>query len=386
VINTIYAVDFDGTLCERAYPKIGEPIQAVIDYAKQLSIDGHQLILWTCRTDDKLQEAIDWCDSQSLKFDAVNENLQSEIDAWGTDPRKIAADFYIDDKAVTVDSIITEKEVKQLIETKPKQMWDLKQAVQLDALDLHIYGYIEEMTYDYATGNVAVSENSAKHFREALEAFPDVKQINVFVNSLGGYVIEAMAIRNQLKRHPAHVTGYVDGLAASAATFILTACDTVKMYSNTEQLLHNAESLSAGNANDHRKNAEVLDALMVGNRKAYLEKSNGKITEEKLIEILEAAAWLSAEQCLEYGFCDEIITEKADMTAAKQMLQQMNHSLEQHISYNQSLTVLLRESLELFDTPKQVEPAIIVDPIITEPETPKQEETKIPKFLSALMR
>lgn len=267
-------------------------------------------------------------------------------------------------------------------------MWEIKQSASQDSLDLFIYGFIQELTIDWANECITESENSAKHFRDALAEYPDVKQINVFVNSLGGYVIEAMAIRNQLKRHPANVTGYVDGLAASAATFILTACDTVKMYSNTEQLLHNAENISIGNASDHRKNAEVLDALMVGNRKAYMEKSNGKITEEKLIEILDAAAWLSAEQCLEYGFCDEIIAEKADMTAAKQMLQQMNQSLEQHISYNQSLVALLRESLDCFEPPKQVEPAIEVDPITPkpepEPEAPK--EQKISKLLSALMR
>src|SRR5665647_1792523 len=157
-------------------------------------------------------------------------------------------------------------------------MWEIKQAAQADALDLYIYGDVEDLKVDYANQTIVESENSAKYFREELAKHPDTKQINVFVNSPGGYVFEAMAIRNQLKRHPARVTGYVDGIAASAASFILTACDTVKMYSNTMQMLHNMWSVAIGNSDDLRKVADDLDVLMAGNRQAYLEKSGGKIT------------------------------------------------------------------------------------------------------------
>ena len=224
-----------------------------------------------------------------------------------------------------------------------KQMWELKQAAQPDTLDLFIYGDIEDITIDWTSWSIIQSENSAKYFKEALVAHPDVKQINVFVNSQGGYVLEAMAIRNQLKRHSANVTGVVDGFACSAASFILTGCDEVKMYSNTMQMLHNALNGVFGNAKELRKGADDLDAIMVGNRKAYLEKSGGKITEEKLIELLDAESWLTAAQCVEYGFADEIIAEEADLTAAKQMLQKTNATLEQQLSYNKALASQLRE-------------------------------------------
>jgi ATP-dependent Clp protease protease subunit len=225
-----------------------------------------------------------------------------------------------------------------------KRIWEIKQqADNPTTLDMYIYGYIQGDSYDWWTDEIIESETSANYFRNELAKYPDVTQINVYVNSYGGYVYEAMAIRNQLKRHPAHVTGYVDGFAASAASFILTACDEVKMYSNTMQMIHNAVDGAYGNSTYLRKVADDLDKIMEGNRQAYLEKSNGKLNEEKLIELLEAESWLTANDCLEYGLCDEVISEEKDMTEAKKMLQQVNKTLEQSLAYNKALVALAKE-------------------------------------------
>lgn len=97
-MSKIYAVDFDGTLCEGNFPKIGEPIQANIDYVKGLKDEGHKIILWTCRVGNLLDEAVEWCKEQGLEFDAVNENLEEIIKQYGGDSRKVTADYYIDDK------------------------------------------------------------------------------------------------------------------------------------------------------------------------------------------------------------------------------------------------------------------------------------------------
>lgn len=235
-----------------------------------------------------------------------------------------------------------------------KKIWELKQSMgNPDVLNMYIYGYIEGDYYDWWNDEVIESETSADHFRDELAKHPNATQINVYVNSFGGYVYEAMAIRNQLKRHPAHVTGYVDGFAASAASFILTGCDEVKMYSNTMQMIHNAINGAYGNATDLRKAADDLDRIMDGNRQAYLEKSNGKLTEEKLIKLLEAETYLTAKEALEYGLCDEIINEEKDMTQAKQMLQQVNKTLEQHINYQKALSMQLKEMVETPKEPKE---------------------------------
>jgi ATP-dependent Clp endopeptidase proteolytic subunit ClpP len=263
------------------------------------------------------------------------------------------------------------------VKTLKKAIWELKQSVEPNTLDMYIYGYIEGDYYDWWNDVVVESETSATHFRTELAKYPNVTQINLYVNSFGGYVYEAMAIRNQLKRHQAHVTAYVDGFAASAASFILTGCDEVKMYSNTMQMIHNAINGAYGNSKDLRKAADDLDRIMDGNRQAYLEKSNGKLTEEKLIELLEVETYLTAKEAFEYGLCDEVISEEKDMTEAKQMLQQVNKTLEQHISYQKALSMQLKEMVE---TPKEPTQPLEGIPHTEEP----PQENKLKQFMLGL--
>lgn len=96
----IYAVDFDGTLHTGDWPIIGEPNIRLINFLKDFRKHGHKVILWTCRKDDKLEEAVNWCRVHGLEFDAVNENLPEIVEAFGGDCRKIFANKYIDDAAI----------------------------------------------------------------------------------------------------------------------------------------------------------------------------------------------------------------------------------------------------------------------------------------------
>ena len=100
------AVDFDGTLCEYAFPKIGEQNEQHKQLMKlliELRNKGHKLILWTNRGDNEqypvLTEAIEWCKEKGLEFDAINENLPGQKKLSGPSP-KIIADYYIDDKVL----------------------------------------------------------------------------------------------------------------------------------------------------------------------------------------------------------------------------------------------------------------------------------------------
>ncbi len=94
----IIAVDFDGTIVTHAYPKIGRPIPFAIDTLKKLqNEDHHQLILWTVREGELLQEAVEYCKSKGLEFYAVNSNYPEEK-AEHNAPRKITADLWIDDR------------------------------------------------------------------------------------------------------------------------------------------------------------------------------------------------------------------------------------------------------------------------------------------------
>lgn len=98
----IIAVDFDGTLCTNNYPEIGEPIEEVINYVKEQQEAGAKIILWTCRVQQRLADAVEWCSEQGLTFDAVNQNLPEIVEEFGGDSRKVYADEYIDDRNKSV--------------------------------------------------------------------------------------------------------------------------------------------------------------------------------------------------------------------------------------------------------------------------------------------
>lgn len=100
--RNIIAVDFDGTLCVNAFPKIGEPRKEVISALKSRISTGARVILWTCRTGDYLHDAVRWCEAQGIFFDAVNDNLPDAVAEFSEPPRKILASEYWDDKAVRV--------------------------------------------------------------------------------------------------------------------------------------------------------------------------------------------------------------------------------------------------------------------------------------------
>lgn len=93
----IIAVDFDGTIVEDAYPGIGEPKIFAFETLKRLQDDGHRLILWTYRCNQRLDEAVDFCKANGIEFYAVNKSFPEE-EFNGDVSRKIHADLFIDDR------------------------------------------------------------------------------------------------------------------------------------------------------------------------------------------------------------------------------------------------------------------------------------------------
>lgn len=97
LLPTIIAVDFDGTLVENKFPEVGNinwPVWSAIHAAKQR---GAKIILWTSRTGESLEHAVEFCYKHGLTFDAINDNLP-EVKALGWDARKVFATYYIDDR------------------------------------------------------------------------------------------------------------------------------------------------------------------------------------------------------------------------------------------------------------------------------------------------
>lgn len=102
----IVAVDFDGTLCRNTFPYIGDEFPAIIEALRDIQRAGAKLVLWTCRRDELLQVAVEWCSARGLEFDAVNANTKENIAQYGKETRKVFADYYLDDRNATIKEIL----------------------------------------------------------------------------------------------------------------------------------------------------------------------------------------------------------------------------------------------------------------------------------------
>ena len=233
-----------------------------------------------------------------------------------------------------------------------RRMWELKQrAEDAGTLELYIYGDVESDSYDWWSGEVIQSETSANALRDALAEYPDAKEIAIYINSYGGSVFEGTAIYNQLKRHSAHKTVYVDGFACSIASVIAMAGDTIIMPRNSLMMIHNMSMGVYGNAAELRKAAENLDTINEAGMAAYLDKAGDKLDPEKLKEMYDAETWLTAEQCMALGLADQYAEKDADMSKAAEIMQKASLTLEQRINVQKSLAAQLRQLTTVPATP-----------------------------------
>lgn len=188
---------------------------------------------------------------------------------------------------------------------RAKMMMRFEPHMEKNIFKLFIYDTVtKEGTFDWSTWEAVNSKTSAQYFADQLSQIPDNAEIELYINSNGGSVSEGVAIYNQLKRHPAQKTGYVDGIAYSVASLILQACDKRIMGLGTSMLVHEMWVEVAGNARMLRSAADDLDNWMKANRKVYMERSG--MSEEELIALMNEERILTPEECLSMGFIDEI--------------------------------------------------------------------------------
>ncbi|MFI6368917.1 head maturation protease, ClpP-related [Nocardia sp. NPDC050630] len=128
------------------------------------------------------------------------------------------------------------------------------------------------------------------------------ENITVRINSPGGDVYEAIALLNTLRGHPARITTVVDGLAASAASFVAMAGDEVVVGRNAELMIHDAWVYASGNAEELRKHAENLDRISNNIASIYAEKAGGTVEEWRAV--MQAETWFSAAEAVTAGLAD----------------------------------------------------------------------------------
>ena len=186
----------------------------------------------------------------------------------------------------------------------PKQFkfWNVMKNEEEKSAELILYGSIGSDEY--------WDDISDKAFKQDIENLGDVENITLHINSPGGSVFSAVAIANILKNHKAKVTANIDGLAASAATIITSACDTVRMPKNALFMIHNPITFAYGNNQEMQKTVQMLDKVKNSIIETYLNKT--KTDKETLSELMDNETWMSAEEAKEYGFIDEILDENVE--------------------------------------------------------------------------
>lgn len=175
------------------------------------------------------------------------------------------------------------------------------------SLDIYIYGDITSWPY--------LESDVSSYWLSAKIAASEADEINVYINSYGGEVAEALAIYNVLKRHKAYVRTYCDGLACSAASVIFMAGDERIMNVASLLMIHHAWCDASGNAEKLRKTADDLDAITAASIKAYRAAVN--ISEEQLAQLLANETWISPAEAVSMGFATAIEAgEKTGVAAA----------------------------------------------------------------------
>lgn len=197
--------------------------------------------------------------------------------------------------------------------------YNIKQiADNQSVLQIYLYGEIEP-SYFNIWGDLVESKTSAEYIRKAIEKADTINGIELYINSIGGYVDEGVSIYNLLKRQSVPVTAYIDGMACSIASVVAMAADKIVMPSNTTMMIHHAIGGCYGNAKEHREFATQLDKISEASTNSYLVHAGDKLTRETLEPLLDAETFLTAQEAFDIGLCDEIL-DPVDLTESKEIV------------------------------------------------------------------
>ena len=160
--------------------------------------------------------------------------------------------------------------------------------------------------------------NEAQDLLNILNRNRNVQNIQLNVHSYGGYIMEGLAILNQLRDHPANITATVVGTAASMASVIIMAADKILVHENSWIMIHEAEAVAVGRADDIESTAQWVRSLNQQAAELYQAKTGLPI--EEIQQMMTAETWITGKDAVELGFADELIPlQKAQETVSAQM-------------------------------------------------------------------
>lgn len=164
-------------------------------------------------------------------------------------------------------------------------------------VDVDLYGVVSNDSWD--EDRIGVDT-----VLKALEGLKPEQSINLHINSVGGMVSEGVTIYNRLKALPNNKTVIIEGLAASIASVIAMAGDTVHMALGSQMMIHNPSVFAYGDSAEMRKAAEMLDSTKEALIDIYEARTN--LERENISQMMDAETWLTSKAALEKGFCDTV--------------------------------------------------------------------------------
>lgn len=182
------------------------------------------------------------------------------------------------------------------------KFYDFKNITEKSA-DIYIYGQIcLEKYVDFWTGEVSKTDVALMDFKEELDNLGDISELNLYINSPGGdvFVTSAMiSMLERLKNKNTTINAYVDGIAASAASFLLMVADNIYLYKNSVVMVHKPMCSAYGNANELKDAIDMLEKVENSTMiPMYMAKA--KISEEEVKDLIAKESWLSADEMNEY--------------------------------------------------------------------------------------
>lgn len=170
-----------------------------------------------------------------------------------------------------------------------------------DRAEIYLYGMIGT---DWFGDGV-----SAKKFADDLKALgKGIKNIDLRINSEGGDVFAGKTMYTLLQAHEAKIFVHVDGLAASAASFVAMAGDEIAIAEGAFMMIHNAWTWAVGGADDLRESAKLLDAINGTLVDVYTARTKNTAADVK--KWMDAETWMTGKECLERGFATEVVENK----------------------------------------------------------------------------
>jgi ATP-dependent protease ClpP protease subunit len=174
-----------------------------------------------------------------------------------------------------------------------------------DSAELYIYGEIvQENQIDWWTGEKSETAVDLVGFKKELDDIGNVNTLNMYINSPGGDVFVAstmISMLQRLKDKGTTINAYVDGLSASAASFLMFVADNINLYSNSIVMIHKPMSIAMGNSDDFQSMIDTLnkieDSILVP---MYMKKAVDGVDEAQIKQLLADETWLGATDMIKY--------------------------------------------------------------------------------------